>query len=172
MSNQDLVKKLRRLAAVPVFGADHIEAAADALERLELGLRQIANGSVDDGDKANELFKLSPGEIRKLALGTIASSGDGPRIAQAIFESGRAVDLVSTLYTLHDKAERGVNYGFAQTVWRDAANEIESLRAALLELVEANDDYINGDTGFPFAEALDRARMIALSDGKGGAVQS
>lgn len=33
--NHVLCDKLRRLAAYPVFGADHIETAADVIERLE-----------------------------------------------------------------------------------------------------------------------------------------
>lgn len=43
--------------------------------------------------------------------------------------------------------------------------------AALRELVEANDDFINGDKGFPFAEALERAKAFldgtALTKGEG-----
>lgn len=36
------------------------------IAELELALNQIRNGCVDDGDEGNALFKLSPGEIRKL----------------------------------------------------------------------------------------------------------
>lgn len=35
-------------------------------DEVEVVLAQIRNGCVDDGDEGNALFKLSPGEIRKL----------------------------------------------------------------------------------------------------------
>lgn len=34
------------------------------------------------------------------------------------------------------------------------------LRNTLRDLIEANDDYINGDVGFPFAEALEKAKAF------------
>lgn len=37
------------------------------IAQLELALHQIKNSCVDDDDKANELFRLSPAELRKIA---------------------------------------------------------------------------------------------------------
>lgn len=38
------------------------------LQRLRLALNQIKNSCVDDDDTANELFRLSPAELRKIAV--------------------------------------------------------------------------------------------------------
>lgn len=52
---------------------------------LERALHQIKNGCVDDGDTANELFRSSPAEIRKIArdaldgVGDFAESSERPR---------------------------------------------------------------------------------------------
>lgn len=45
---------------------------ADDVERV---LAQIRNGCVDDGDEGNALFRLSPGEIRKLISDALGSTG-------------------------------------------------------------------------------------------------
>lgn len=42
---------------------------------LELGLRQIINGCVDDGDEANAYFRLSPAELRRVARSALDGNG-------------------------------------------------------------------------------------------------
>ena len=53
------------------------ERAANAIltarvEELERALHQIRNGCVDEGDTANELWRLSPSEIRKIVNEVVA----------------------------------------------------------------------------------------------------
>lgn len=43
-----------------------MRAAADRIAALELALAQIRNGCVDDGDEANQYFRLCPSELRKI----------------------------------------------------------------------------------------------------------
>ena len=51
---------------------EEFERRGDRVARLELALSQIKNGCVDDDDKTNELFRLSPGELRKIAVNALA----------------------------------------------------------------------------------------------------
>lgn len=47
-------------------------AAVARIAELERALHQIKNGCVDDDDVANELFRSSPAEIRKIAVNALA----------------------------------------------------------------------------------------------------
>jgi hypothetical protein len=52
------------------------EPGTDRLALLERALHQIKNGCVDDDDRANELFRLTPGELRRIAVDAIAGVGE------------------------------------------------------------------------------------------------
>lgn len=66
---------------VEVYLADKVDAfmsitgltkLTGRIVELERALHQIKNGCVDDDDVANELFRSSPGEIRKIANAALA----------------------------------------------------------------------------------------------------
>lgn len=48
-------------------GTAVIKAQREKIAELEKALAQIRNGCVDDDDEANELFRASPAELRKIA---------------------------------------------------------------------------------------------------------
>lgn len=63
------VKAIRHGEITDVYLASDVDARILVLERA---LHQIKNGCVDDDDKANELFRCSPREIREIAVNALA----------------------------------------------------------------------------------------------------
>jgi hypothetical protein len=68
------------LKSVPIVSAEYatLEKERDLLKArvtgLELALNQIKNSCVDDDDEANALFRLSPAELRKIAVAALAGT--------------------------------------------------------------------------------------------------
>lgn len=60
----------------------------DRVAQLELALNQIKNGCVDDGDEENRYFRLSPSELRRIAMEAIGEQrcqcGEQPWHAGAV----------------------------------------------------------------------------------------
>lgn len=57
--------------------------------------------------------------------------------------SGELAELEKRLRALADKAERGVSYGFPQTIWRETADALQRLR----EQVRTLKEYARHDEG-------------------------
>lgn len=55
--------------------------------------------------------------------------------------TNRCTDLVTELIRLEKSVDSGKDYGFQQSIWKEARTEIERLRAELAAMTNSRDAY-------------------------------